>query len=446
MTNHYAMKKSKYKTTNGMFSLLPFTVCILPCVLTLSFAGGADSIAALIGTRVVLESEVQQLLTYIRLATGDTLSSDSLLRQQALRRLIDEALLNEQAEKESIDVSRDEVQTAVQENIKSIRQRFESEEEFQRVLEEEGLSERMLKDRIAEEFRRNLLARRLLEKSGLTDIYVSPTEAERFYNEHKDSIAWVPGKVELAHILIMVKPADSIENAAKERAWEVLELLTKGGDFATLARSFSEDPKTGTKGGDWGWVGMEDLAATQPELALVLNQLKTGQISPPFRTRQGYIILKKENEQAGKVRLRTIRINVPLTRADTMRARNRANMVRNKALSGMPFDSLAKVYSDDPQTGKEGGYLGEFLLEGLSPPFDQVITRLNTGDISEPVLSEHGFHIIQVLNKQESRLLTFAELQEPIRNYIYQEKFTERLRNYLDRIERAIYVEIKGKN
>lgn len=411
-----------------------------------SFAGSADSIAAIIGTRVVLESEVQQLLTYIRLVTNDTLSPDSILRQEALRRLIDEALLNEQAEKESIDVSREEVQAAVQENIKAIRERFESEEEFQEALQEEGLSERMLKDRIAEEVRRNLLARRLLEKSGLTNIYVSPTEAERFYNENKDSIAQVPGKVELAHILIMVKPSDSVENAAKERAWEVLELLAKGGDFATLARSFSEDPKTRARGGDWGWMEMEDLSATRPELALVLNQLKTGQISPPFRTRQGYIILKKENEQGGRVRLGTILINVPLTRADTIRARNRANMVRNKALSGMPFDSLAKLYSDDPQTGSEGGYLGEFLLEGLSPPFNQVIANLNTGDISEPILSEHGFHIIQVINKEPSRQLTFAEMQEPIRNYIYQQKFTERLRNYLNRIERGIYVEVKGKN
>ncbi len=413
---------------------------------SLCFAGSADSVAAVVGTRAILESEVTGLLTYMRLATGDTFTPDSILRSGALRRLIDEALLNEQAEKESIDASREEVQTAVQENIKSLRTRFASEDEFYLALEEEGLNERMLKDRIANEVRRNLLARRLLEKSGLTDIYVSFTEAEAFYNEHKDSIAKVPGKVELAHILFMVKPLDSIENAAKERAWEVLELLAKGGDFATLARSFSEDLKTNTKGGDWGWVEMENLSSTQPELAIVLNQLKNGQISPPFRTRQGYIILKKEHEQTGKVHLRSILINVPLTRADTIRTRNLANTVRKKALSGVPFDSLAKVYSDDPQTASEGGYLGEFLLEGLSPPFYQVIARLNTGEISEPVLSEHGFHIVQVMNKEPSRFLTFAELQEPIRNYIYQQKFAERLRNYIDRIERGIYVEIKGKD
>ncbi|MEO0009803.1 MAG: peptidylprolyl isomerase, partial [candidate division WOR-3 bacterium] len=134
---------------------------------------------------------------------------------------------------------------------------------------------------------------------------------------------------------------------------------------------------------------------------------------------------------------------VPLTRADTVRARRRANTVRGYALTGIPFDSLARIYSDDPETSKEGGYLGEFFLEGLMPPFDRVLAQLNTGDISEPVLSEHGFHIIRVIEKQPERLLTLGEMQDEIRNYLYQQEFSRRLRSYLDRIRREIFVEIK---
>jgi peptidyl-prolyl cis-trans isomerase SurA len=450
------MEKKKEKGRKGL-GLQPFIsgslyftflIGYLPLALFfaltgLVFGGGADSIAAIVGNRVVLESEVRQLMTYVRLSSGDTLTPDSILRFQALRRLVDEALLQDQAEKESIDVSRDEVQTAVQENINSIKERFESGEEFLTALEAEGLTERLLKERIGEEVRRNLLARRLLEKSGLTEIYVSPAEAEAFYNQHKDSIARVPGRVELAHILIAIKPLDSTENAARARAWEVLDLLSRGGDFATLARSFSDDRKTSIRGGDWGWVEKESLFTQQPELKIVLEQLKPGQTSPPFRSRQGYIILRKLEESAEQVRFRSILIAIPLTRADTTRARNRANSVRRQALDGIRFDSLAMLYSDDPETGKEGGYLGEFLLEGLAPPFDRAISQLNTGDISEPILSEHGFHIIKVINKEPSRLLTFPELQEAIRNYIYQQRFTERLRSYLDRLEQKVYVEIK---
>ncbi|MGQ9708057.1 MAG: peptidylprolyl isomerase, partial [bacterium] len=380
-----------------------------------------------------------------RLSSGDTITPDSVMRQEALIRLIDEALLCYQAEKESVDVRRDEIEGMVNENIKGIKERFESEEEFLAALRALGITERLLKERMSQEVRKSLLARRLLEKSGLTEIYVSPRDAEAFYNEHKDSIARVPGKAELAHILIAIKPSDSSENAARQRAWEVSDLLSRGGDFSTLARSFSDDPKTRVKGGTWGWVAKEELQAQEPALFIVLKELKSGQTSPPFRVRQGYIILRKEAEGVQRVRFQTILIAVPLTRADTIRARNRANWVRDRALSGVRFDSLALLYSDDPETQKQGGYLGEFLLEGLTPPFDSYINQLNNGDISEPILAEHGFHLIKVINKEPPRLLTFPELKEPIRNYIYQERFTERLRNYLDRIREKVYVEIKGR-
>ncbi len=415
------------------------TILLIP-LLFLTGAGNAERISVIVGNRIVLASEVQQLVTYLRLITGDTLTADSVLWNEAQQRLIDEALLAEQAEKESIDVSRDELSSAMAENLEHIRKRFTSEEEFQDALKAEGLSERLLKERISDEVRRNLLARKLLEKAGLTEIYITPTEAERFYNEHKDSIARVPGRVELAHIFIAVKPSDSVENAVRLRTAEVLDLLARGGDFATLARSFSDDPMNRKKGGDMGWQELNNL---HQELLAVLNQLQPGQISPPIRTREGYLIVKKEQQSGTMVRFRRMLFKVTVTSADTIRARRLANNIRAKALSGVPFDSLSRVYSEDPETANNGGYLGEFFLEGLMPPFNKVIENLATGEVSEPILSEHGFHIIKVVSKQPSRLLTFDELQETIRNYLGEQAFTQRLRAYLDKVAKEIYIEIK---
>lgn len=418
-----------------------YTILLVSLFWGAVFSATADRIAVVVGNKPILESEVKQLAVYFRLMAGDTVSPDSAVRAEALRRLIDEALLSEQAQRESIEVDREELTSAVNEQFRSLKERFDSEEEFQRALESEGLSERQLKSRITEEVRRGLLSRRLLEKAGLTQIHISPIEVERFYNEHRDSIALVPGKVELAHILVTITPSDSVEDAIRYRAWEVVDLLARQGDFATLARSFSDDPLTRDKGGDWGW---RDLTTLPPELQQVLSQLKTGQISPPFRGRSGYWIVQKENQKGERVRFQTIFFKVPLTRADTNRARIRANAVRNSALSGVPFDSLAKVYSDDPETRESGGSLGEFLLEGLMPPFNQVIKSLNAGDISEPILSEHGFHIIKVVNKEPERFLSLIEMQDAIRNYLFQQEFSKRLRAYLDRIQRDIFVEIKN--
>lgn len=407
------------------------------------FALNADYIAAVVGNKIILESEVRQLLTYLRLVSGDTATDDSTLQATVLRRLIDEALLSEQAERESIAVTREEITAEVNENLNSLKGRFNAEAEFRAALGAEGLTEKLLRDRISQEVRRNLLARKLLEKEGVTRIYISPTEAEQFYNTHKDSIARVPGRVELSHILIALKPSDSAEEAAAQRVQDVLTILAQGGNFATIARSFSDDKKTASHGGDGGW---QDTATLPLEFKLVLNQLKPGQISPPFRIRAGYSIVQLIDRNKNRVRFRSILIAVPITRADTLHALATAQKVKDFLKQNVPFDSLARRYSDDFETGSQGGYLGTFYLEGLMPPFDQVIVNLDSGAVSEPALSEHGFHLIKVLAKEPTRVLSFLEVQDAIRTYLSEQRFAERLRQYLDRLERNIYVEIKKPN
>ncbi|NPV14213.1 hypothetical protein HPY86_04725 [candidate division WOR-3 bacterium] len=429
-----------FRSRRGLASLLLLLLSLFDGA---AFAGSADRIAAIVGNKIILESEVLQLMTYLRLMSGDTVTDDSTLRNGVLRRLIDEALLSEQAEQESIDVTREEVAAEVGENLNSLKQRFASEEDFRQTLAAEGLTEKQLRDRIGKEVRRNLLARKLLEKEGLTQIYISPAEAEQFYNTHKDSIARVPGRVELSHILIAPKPSDSAEAAAGQRAQDILTLLAKGGDFATLARSFSDDKKTASRGGDWGW---QDTNAIPWEFKLVLNQLKPGQISPPFRIRTGYCIAQLTERSKNRLRFRSILIAVPITRSDTLRALATARKIKSMLKQDVPFESLARRYSDDPETGKQGGYLGTFYIDGLMPPFDQVISQLDSGAVSEPVLSEHGFHIIKILAKEPTRILSFLEVQDAIRNYLYEQTFAERLRQYLNRVERNIYVEVKSPN
>ena len=89
----------------------------------------------------------------------------------------------------------------------------------------------------------------------------------------------------------------------------------------------------------------------------------------------------------------------------------------------MSFDALA---STPPQ--------------GLTPPFDAVVADLDSGDVSEPVLSEHGYHLVNVLDKTEARLMSYLEMQDMIRNYLYQERLNRRLSEYLGRVSAEIYV------
>lgn len=398
-----------------------------------------ERVAAVVGSTPILESEVEQGLLFVRISTMDTATSDSVLRQQVLERLINDQLLQEQAERDSVTVERSEIAADVDEELAALRGRFDSEEEFRQALALEGLTERSLRDRYSDEVRRKLLATRLLEKQGLTQIHVSPAEAERFYNEHRDSLGRVPGRVRLAHVLVSITPSVEAEEAARARISDVMSLLARGGEFPALARSFSEDAAA-SKGGDRGWAEESELA---PDLQMVVGQLQPGQISPPFRSQTGYMTVKLEQRNGSRVRFRTLLVRVALTRADSLRARALAATIRDKARAGVSFDSLARQFSADPTTADSGGFLGDYLLAGLSPPFDSVVAALDSGEVSDPVLSEHGFHIIKVLAKQDERILEYLEVQDAIRNYIYQQRLAERLADYLERVGRTVYVEIR---
>jgi peptidyl-prolyl cis-trans isomerase SurA len=402
-----------------------------------SVAEPADSIVAAVGDELILSSELSQAANFLRLSQPDTALSDSAVADIALGRLIDDLVLEEQARRESVEVEPSEVAAEVDANIAAVKERFGDEERFQEALAAEGYTERALRQRYEEDSRRKLLARRLMEKEGLTQIYISPAEAERFYEENRDSIARVPGRVTLAHILIAFTPGPAADSVGQRRMTEVMDVLARGGDFATVASSFSDDRKTAARGGERGWVDMADLP---PELMIVFSQLKPGQTSPPFPTREGYLTVKLEEKTPERVRFRQILIRVPVTRSDTLRARNLAASIRRQAIAGSPFDSLARLYSQDPVTADSGGRLGEFLVVGLAPPFDQVVAGMDSGDVSEPVLSEHGYHIIKVTAKQPERTLSYLELQDNIRNYLYQQRLNERLAAYLDRVRSRVYV------
>ena len=402
-----------------------------------SAAEPADSIVAAVGDVLILSSELNQAVTFLRLSQPDATLSDSALEEVTLGRLIDDLVLEEQARRETVEVEPSEVAAEVDANIASVKERFGDEERFKEALASEGYTERALRQRYEEDARRKLLARKLMEKEGLTQIYISPGEAERFYNGNRDSIARVPGRVALAHVLIAFTPSPTADSAGQGRMTEVMDVLARGGDFATVASSFSDDRKTAARGGERGWV---DLAELPPELMIVFSQLKPGQTSPPFPTREGYVTVKLEEKTPDRVRFRQILIRVPVTRSDTVRARNLAATIRRKALDGVPFDSLARQSSHDPVTADSGGRLGDFLVAGLAPPFDKVVAGMDSGNLSEPVLSEHGYHIIKVLSKQPEKTLSYLELQDNIRNYLYQQRLGERLETYLDRVRGKVYV------
>lgn len=398
----------------------------------------ADRIAGVVDDAVILQSELEAAVALVKMQAGPNPPPDSVLYPTLLDQLIANQLLLKEAVRETIEVAIDEVRSELARTLAELKKRFPTEKDFTAALEAEGLTEDQLRARYTDEVRNRLLVQKLLAKKGLNQIYTGPTEVRSFYEQYKDSIAIEPGRAKIAHILFAITPSPAEETAAQQQISEVYSILLQGGDFDVVAQSFSQDPETRSKGGYLGLVKPGDLV---PEVDSTLARLATGQTSPPFRSRFGYQILRCDRRTAAGAYVRHILVPVAPSRADSLRVRQLALSIRTRALKGEDFLDLAKKYSVDPDAQTTGGVLGEFLLKGLTPPFDRVVAELDSGAISEPVLSPFGYHLVRIIDKRPERRLGFDEMVPQIRDYLYQLKMKQRLDQLVADIAATTYVE-----
>ncbi len=405
-------------------------------ILIIFLAKFADQTAAFIGDEIILESEVRERASFLM---NDPLAQKMFqdyeeLRNYVIQELISKKLLLKQAEIESISVSNEEVQSRVREYIENVKQRFPSEADFFKTLEEQNLTIDDLKARYAENIRTELLMQQLIQKKFATKIMISPIAVKNFYEENKDSIAVIPGRVKLAHILIAIRPSEEALKNSFQRAMEVYQLLISGGEFSVLAQEFSEDENSKKSG---GMLGRIRKGETMEEFERVVFSLKPGIVSQPFPTRLGYHIIEVLNKGSDWVLARQILIKVETTKNDTTKYEKIARKIRELVNSGADFDSLAKIYSNASDID-----LGEFFIKQFTPPYDEVIKNLNEGEVSEPILTPEGFHLLYVREKFPEKFLTFEEMRNQIYQYLYQQGLQKLYNQLIKELKTKIYVNI----
>ena len=396
----------------------------------------ADQVAACVDNEVILYSEVAENVSILANdpAARKMFATEDEMREYVLDQLISSRLLLIEAAEESVVVADDEVASLVDQNIENLKGNFPSEANFYSYLDEQGINLEELKDYYRENLRSRLIMERLISKKFATRIMISPIAVKQFYEENKDSIAVLPGRVKLAHILLPIIPGEDELMKGFERAGDVYRLLMAGGDFAVLAEEFSEDENSRRKG---GMLGRIRRGETIEDFESIVFSLKPGTISQPFATRLGYHIVEVLNRGADWVLLRQILIKVDVTRQDTLRTMNLAQQLKEAVEAGADFDSLARIHSRDPNVD-----LGEFDMERLTPPFDQVVQDLGEGAVSEPVLTPYGYHLLFVREKVVARTLSFEELRDQIMQYLYQQEMQKKYDELIASLRAEIFVKV----
>ncbi len=239
--------------------------------------------------------------------------------------------------------------------------------------------------------------RKQLAKNYLTDEQVQNKLITEAYDRKKE-------EVHVAHILILMSPtAPSADTVTPyKRIDSIYNAITKKkADFAELAKKYSDDRGSKDKGGDIGYI-----TALQTVYAFENAAYSTpvGKVSAPFKTQFGYHILKVIDRRPtlGEVKVAQIMVAAPKSKGidGVEAAQKRIDSIKADMKKGVDFKDLVKKYSDDKYSVNDGGELQPFGVGRVDPTFEKAAFALkNPGDISEPVQTDYGFHIIKLLAK-----------------------------------------------
>lgn len=240
--------------------------------------------------------------------------------------------------------------------------------------------------------------RRQLAKGFLTDEEMVGRLVQEAYDRSKQ-------EVRVAHILLLTKPnSDTV--ALKKTIDSIYNVISKGkANFADLAKTFSEDKGSKNNGGDIGF--FSSLQTVYPfENAAYTTEV--GKVSAPFRTNFGYHILKviEKRPARGQLRVAQILVSTPKSTGDAgiSAAKLKLDSIQKELKNGAKFEDLVAKYSDDKFSKDNKGELPVFGVGRMVPAFDEAAFSLkNVGDVSKPVQTEYGFHIIKLLEKIETK-------------------------------------------
>ncbi|MCJ7812345.1 peptidylprolyl isomerase, partial [bacterium] len=353
-----------------------FIIALLFCHLLLS-QELIDGIAAIVGDEIILYTEVLQTSQIYALQMGinpmNQVQEYNQLKEEILENLINDKIFLARAIEDTITVTDQQVETALDERIQGLVQQLGSEKEVEAYF---GTSIRQIKKNYREDIRKLLIIETLKQQKSM-DVKISRTEIEEYFNTQKDSLPQKRAMVKTRHILMQVQPGGLNRQTALQQIQEIQERLNLGEDFSELAKLYSEDPGTANIGGDLGFIKKGTLFESFEEAGF---QLAPGQISDVVETPIGLHLIQMVEKQEDEAHMRHILIRMNITQQDESSVIDTLIHIRNRALSGEDFSKLANEYSQDESSKELGGDLGWLPVDDLEIPiFKSVVDTLQVG-------------------------------------------------------------------
>ncbi|CAM2834064.1 peptidylprolyl isomerase [Legionella worsleiensis] len=403
-----------------------------------------DKVVAIVNDGVITSSELDAQVELSRkqiIAQKMQVPEESVLRKQVLQHLIDVDLQMQLAKQHGITVDTTELNEAI-ERVAKMNNLTLSQ------LREEITKQGITWQEYRQNIRKEMLISRLQQKAVGKDVQVTKEQVEQ-YLKTENTIDYSSVTFHLQNIVIPLseEPTSEEIKSARANADKLLAKIRKGDDFSRLAIEESSG-ELALEGGDLG----ERHLAELPEIfAKEVVKMKVGQVAGPIRASNGFQLIKlvakggdNQHHVVTKTHVRHILLkpDASMLPADSLK---QAKNIYQQIKAGKDFALMAKQYSLDAASAVKGGDLGWVSPGELVPQFEKTMNNLPLHKVSQPVKTQFGWHLIEVIaRKQIDDSASFKRQQ--VRQFLQQRKFAEAVQNWQQHLRTEAYVNIIDKD
>lgn len=406
-----------------------------------------DSIVVVVNDDVITQRELNNRIKTVtgRMKAQNVAMPDAAdLRRQLLERMIVERAQLQMAKEMGVRVDDLQLDRAIARIAEAQKMNVQ---DLRNQMEKDGMPYAAFREEIREE----ITMQRLREHEVDAKIQISDAEVDSFLAAEKAAAA-EQFELNISQIMIRIPDNATAEVIAQRRARaeEVMRQLRTGADFAKMAGTYS-DSSDALQGGVVGWRQPERLP---PVFAEALGKLKPGQVTPIIKSVGAFHILKVSERRSlaeaqavaavQQTHARHILIKVTPTMSAADAKRKLLELKERLDNKAAKFEDLARLVSNDGSAAK-GGDLGWLYPGDTMPEFEAAMNNLKIGEVSEPVESSFGIHLIEVLERKSDDVSKERE-RNNARQAIRERKMEEAAESWQREVRDRAYVEFRTED
>jgi peptidyl-prolyl cis-trans isomerase SurA len=399
-----------------------------------------DRIVAVVDEEAIMQSDLDQFLFRVRAdlrKQGTEPPPLEILQRQVLERIILQRIQLQQAKRTGIKVDDDTLNQAIGGIAKENKVGISA---FREVIEAQGYEF----TKFREDIRNEILVSRFKQREVDNRVTVSEREVDNYLKTQSRG-GGSNHEYRISQILVATPEAASPETLekAEKKARAIMERLRGGDDFAKVAVEVS-DGQQALEGGDLGWREEDRLPALFLDR---VRRMDKGEMAGPLKSANGFHLIRLADKRSKGVNVieQTHARHILVKKSELSSLeddRKRALLLREKIRAGEDFAVLARAQSDDRGSAIQGGDLGWANPGQFVPPFEAAMRKLAVGEVSDPIESDFGWHIIQVLERREHDSTNEVE-RSKAKEAIRKRKIEEETEAWMRQLRDEAYVDIR---